>query len=148
MQSKAQDNVYSSKIDTLQIFEDKLFVKTYTYKDSILWKTSESFFYPREVKISTYLFKTWPLWKRTYLVDSVVNNGESRTYLVSGHSTLKLFDNGKLKSIEYLNPEGIEMSEADYPEPKVFSFVCAVPTGVSYYFYDDRKPLPIFRRRK
>lgn len=109
----SQDSV-STVTDTIEVFEDKVYVEMVDYSNGETIETSKAFLYPTTIELDR--FKWTKMFKVTYLADSVVYHGERLTFFQNKYWKREKFDNGHRTFVAYFNERNQELSIEEFKE--------------------------------
>ena len=98
--------------DTLEVFEDKVYVRIQSFKDSNQVSDYYGYVYPDSIRCKNKnLFRSKASYRRFY---SLVKDGRYFNTSQNGKYVIGNFDNGKLLNIVYYDSTGISVSKADF----------------------------------
>ena len=107
-----KDFTYLSKWDTLKVFEDKVYVRIQSFKDSNQVSDYYGYVYPDSIKLKNKnLFRSNVSYRR---YDSLVKDGRYFNTWENGKYVIGNFDNGKLSSMDYYDSTSILISKAGF----------------------------------
>ena len=115
LSAKAQKTAYTNTVDTIQVFEDKLFVHFKSFKDSVEFEDCYALLFP--VKLKVPRFRMFPNFLRKEVeADSVVYHGYRTVYAANRHYVFETYNMGELLSTKFYSADGVEISESEFPE--------------------------------
>lgn len=112
---QATETTSWTETDTLEVFEDKVYVRMRTYKDSILTEDIQSYLYPTTIVFPKFRFFPY-FFKEEVEADSVVYHGTVKIFDEKGNYRIGKYNNGRVLIMAYYDPSGRLITKDKYYE--------------------------------
>ncbi len=104
-----------TETDTLQVYENKVYVRMRTFEDSTLSEDIQAYLYPTTLEFPKFRFFPY-FFKEAVAADSLVYHGTVKIFDEKGNYKIGEYENGRKIRIKYYDPTGNEITYDEYYE--------------------------------